>query len=226
MFYHDASEGLKKIRTAVIFELVATIFAIITGVIAIFAAMQLQETGANTLPAEAISPLAIVTLVASLAVMIFSLISFFMELSGLKMAANDDSNFQTARTLIFAAIITSVIAGVLQSFQGGGSTFSELSNIISNAVSMFVVYFVCKGASNLLNNIGHTVLARKGNTAATIIIVARLISTIAEAAVTFLGNNETVDMICAFILVGAGIAEIAGIFIYIRFLSDSSNALA
>ncbi len=225
MFFPDASEGLKKIRTAVIFELVATVFAVITGVMAIIAAMQMQQAGTDTMPAEAISPVAIITLIASLGIIVFSLISFFMELSGLKLAANDDSNFKTARTLIFAAIIFSVIAGFMQSLQGG-SLFSQLSQILSNCVSMYVIYLVCKGASNLLTKCGKTELASKGPSAAMVIICARLVNTIAQSASALIGNNETVDMISGILVTVAGIAEIIGIFIYIRFLSSASDAIA
>ena len=222
MKFPGAYEGIKKIRRAQILDIISGVLALVLAVIAIVAAFG-EDSG--KVSDEFLAAAALAVAVLTIVILILGLCSFFIELSGLGKAANDEENFKKARMVIFVAILASLIASILSSFHIGSDMITELASIISKCSSIIVVTYVCAGAGNLLEELGKPELAEQGKKVASIIAIAFLLSTIADAIPTFLGKNDITDLINGICSLIATVLSLIGTFSYIGFLKRTTNAM-
>ncbi len=209
----NAYEGVKKIFTAEILALIASICSTLMIVFGFFVIK--SKSGAGL----AVSGGGL--LVFALAAGVLAIIAFIIMIIGVNKASKDEPSFKTAFFLIIAGIVLSFIGG----FFSNNNTFQTIVTIVSDVVNLFITIFVIQGCINLANKVGNVDVQNKGATLYMLIIVSYALVVIAKI-LSMIFTNTGVTVAAAIIAIISGIISIVQYFLYLSFLSKTKAMLA
>ncbi len=160
MHYPAAKKGVASILKA---EIIYIISAVAMGV-----ALILLFTGLTG---------AIIGTIILAVAFVAELVAFIINLIGLHKAGNDEKSFKTGFIFALIGIVVSVVGGIL-SFIIGGIT-PDIVNLLSTAIEIIIVLYVCNGISALAGKIkGQQPIAVKAKKLMVVVIVLFTVSII------------------------------------------------
>ena len=157
MKFPNAHNGVKKVYTAEILSLIASITFVVAAVFAVVIALNVKNSDAETAIekiAGVYAGLAVFSIIGS----ILALVAFVLNLAGINSAKKDDGAFKTA--LIFA--LAGVVTALISTFFSKNETVSSLTVIISNLLEMLVAYYVVQGIINLAGKLKKSDMIEQG----------------------------------------------------------------
>ena len=212
MQFPNAYTGVKKIFTAEILSIIATVLVLIAAVAAVGVAYAGEASDSSGGGAVAL------VLVCTIAFLIISIISFFMNLSGLRTASQDEPNFQTA--LIFAVV--SIVATVISNVITSSEALTGILDILSDVATVLATYFVIRGIMALAEKLNNQEVAGKGNTVIILVFAAFALSLISS----ILGTYVLAETPAAVLSLISLIFSLVQYIVYLVFLSNGKKMLA
>ncbi len=212
MKFQNAYEGVKKIFTAEILSLIASVCTTIVMVLTVVGVIAASNDSAGG-AAAALGGV----VVLSLGAMVLAVISFIFQLIGVSKASHDEPAFKIVLYIIFAGIALSVI--------GGNATVKNITTILSSAVNLAVTVFIIQGIKNLAARLNNDEVINKGDTIFKIIIASYALIIIAQIVAAIAQNGTGAIIALVFILI-AGILSIVQYILYIIYLNKAKQMLA
>lgn len=208
-----AGQGLRKIYLSQVLSILAMVCAILLAVAALFTLGSAVGYGDDLATAGG-AGLTVILTIGTLALM---LVSFIFYLMGLSKAGDAHPSFKTAMTVVIASIVVAVVSSFVKE-----GFFAVVLDIVSTALEVAAVHFVCEGASELLRSVGEDALAVKGDNVRAIHLICggiEILCALLECISALSG--------AASILTGVGgIAGLVGLVMYMIFLKKSSVCLS
>lgn len=216
MTFPNAAKGVKKLFTAEVLTLIASIATIIGIILLIVTGAAAQ---ANSEGGAAAAGIGTIVLMAASAVL--ALIAAIMSLVGIIQAAKDEGAFKTA---LFAVVI-SVIAAIVSAIFSSNGTVQSICQIVQNIMSIAVTVFVISGVCNLADKLNNDEVAQKGRNILKIIVCVYALALIATIISLVFGGTFA-SVTAAIIALVAAILNVIGYFLYLSLLSKGKNMLA
>lgn len=131
---------------------------------------------------------------------------------GLYVAGQDVEECKKAMTLTLVNVIVSVV---------GAFVLKSVLGIVSNILSVVIVYLVCQGIGNALRNVGDSKSAAFGDTTSKMYVVCYAIAII----LSIIGLIPLIGIVAKVLLVPVAIVELVAGIRYIMFCYKSYNSL-
>lgn len=221
MKFPNASQGVKKLFTSEILNIIAgfllfigAIGAAIAAAGAMSAANQDSLTGGQT---AALLGGGAITAVFMFGGLVISIIAYIMMIVGLNNARKDDSNFNTAFIFVFVSLILSVISSFIP------GVFGQILSSISQLATMFVTVFIILGIRSLAIQLGNQQVENKGKTILYIIAAVYILAFIAKLVSTFTtASAAVVSGVLAVIVI---VLDIIAYIIFLTYLAQAKKML-
>lgn len=220
MRYPDAHNGIKKVYTAEIMTLLSTVLLLVGSIVAVFG---LSGSNAGQISEDIAAGSVLGGGALLLIAGVLSLIALILNLIGLHSAAKDEKNLKTAFAMALAALIAALVSGCI-GVSGGQSLAGSLINELSSIFSLFVVFYVIRGVSNLAVSLNNTQLQARGKTVTTLILVCLAASLVFSIFRTISGS-ATMTAVTGVCAVLAALTAIIGYVLYLSFLKKAVRML-
>ena len=172
MKFPNAFDGIKKLFTAEILEIVSIVAGVIAGIAGAIA-YGTDQTGHPEAVGAPAAIAAVVAIIAAILLIASAIISFL----GINNASKDEPEFKNAVTAVIVTIVLSVISGFLPDSL---KVVSALIDTVNTCLSVYISYTVVKGICNLAAQLNNAEMVERGNRVITYIIVAALLGAIAD----------------------------------------------
>ncbi len=209
MKFPNAYAGVKKIFTAEILSLIASVCLTITLAFTYLGVVSAQENS-TTGAVASVGGIALFGIAAA----VIAVVAFIIKIIGINKASLDEPSFKIALYLVIAGIAVSVISGFFQNNSTVQTIFSAVSDIIDLAISIFII----QGIRNLSVALNNEEMDNRGSTLFKIIIIVYALVIIARIISLIFSSNA--GRITAGVI--AIIAGILDIIQYILFLKVGS----
>ena len=224
MKFPNAAKGMKKIFTAEILTLLASIFLVVATCLIVFgyaAGMAGTETGSDDgiLLAGGSFLIALIFMIAWL---VLAVIAFIMNLVGVINASHDEQNFKSALIFLIIGIVSAILSGV---FANSNGTLSSMLYSLSSLMNIFVTIFVIAGGVKLADRLNRGDVSAKGSNILKIIVVVAVLSLIASLIATIMGGMIA-SVTAGVLAIVALILNIIQYFMYLSFLNQAKKMLA
>ena len=216
MRFPNAASGVKKLFTAQILGLIASVATIIGLIFLIFTA---AAADANAQGGAVAAGLGTIILMGASAVLI--LIGSIMTLVGIIQASKDEGAFKTALIAIIVSLVAAVIAGIFSS----NGLVQSICQIIQNVMSLAVTLFVINGVTNLAEKLNNTEVWSKGRNLLKVIVCIYALSLIASF-ISLIFGGIFVSMTAAILSLIAAILNVISYFLYLSLLNKGKKMLA
>jgi len=225
MKYPNAYQGIKKMFTAEILEIIASVCIFFAGIAAIVAAAGAIVPD----PAESAGLLgggliAAAVLMAGFGVL--SIIAIILLLVGLKRAGLDESRFNKGFSMALASLILSVAAAVLSTVNGGNNIFDDFATLVASILQIFAMLYVSQGISSLAEDLGDQAVAKSANSLYLVYSVLLIIEAIMRIVSAFLSNDLNMKTSSGVILMISSVIAIVAYIAYIVLLGKAKKMLS
>lgn len=216
MKYPNALNGLKKIYSAEILNLIVGILML---VMSVFGLMAFDES----LPKEQAEQYVLITGILLTASFIIMAIAYIMTFVGVKKAAKDEPVFKNAFTWILVGLVLSLGTSILSNFVSV-EKFERYINLGNRLASILVTVYIIIGVTTLAERIGDHEQVRRGSRLQNIIIFEYAISAVLELLSKFESQKvpETIMEICGVV---AAVLMVIAYFTFLKLLSRARKML-
>lgn len=216
MRFPNAASGVKKLFTAQILGLIASVATIIGLIFLIFTA---AAADANAQGGAVAAGLGTIILMGASAVLI--LIGSIMTLVGIIQASKDEGAFKTALIAIIVSLIAAVIAGIFSS----NGLVQSICQIIQNVMNLAVTLFVINGVTNLAEKMNNTEVWSKGRNLLKVIVCIYALSLIASF-ISLIFGGIFMSVTAAILALVAAVLDVVSYFLYLSLLNKGKKMLA
>ena len=216
MRFPNAASGVKKLFTAQILGLIASVATIIGLIFLIFTA---AAAGANAQGGAVAAGLGTIILMGASAVLI--LIGSIMTLVGIIQASKDEGAFKTALIAIIVSLVAAVIAGIFSS----NGLVQSICQIIQNVMNLAVTLFVINGVTNLAEKMNNTEVWSKGRNLLKVIVCIYALSLIASF-ISLIFGGIFMSVTAAILALVAAVLDVISYFLYLSLLNKGKKMLA
>ena len=172
MKFPNAFNGVKRLFTAEILEIIAIVVGAIAAIAGVFA-YGADQTGHQDVAGNAALVAVIVGVVAGIVLLAAAIISFL----GLNDAAKDEPEFKNAVTAVIVSFALAIVGSILPESAKG---ISSILDSASTVISVYVTYTVIKGISNLSSKLNNRDMVERGVRLVKYIIIAAVLGIVAE----------------------------------------------
>lgn len=216
MKFPNAAKGVKKLFTAQVLSLIASIATIIGIILLIVTGVAAK---ANSEGGTAAAGIGTIVLMAAAAVLV--LIAAIMSLVGIIQAAKDEGSFKTALFAIAISLVAAIVAAIFSS----NGTVQSICQVVQNIMSIAVTVFVITGVSNLADKLNNAEVSQKGRNLLKIIVCIYVLALIATIISLIFGGTFA-SVTAAILALVAAVLNVVGYFLYLSLLSKGKNMLA
>lgn len=216
MRFPNAASGVKKLFTAQILGLIASVATIIGLIFLIFTA---AAADANAQGGAVAAGLGTIILMGASAVLI--LIGSIMTLVGIIQASKDEGAFKTALIAIIVSLVAAVIAGIFSS----NGLVQSICQIIQNVMNLAVTLFVINGVTNLAEKMNNTEVWSKGRNLLKVIVCIYALSLIASF-ISLIFGGIFMSVTAAILALVAAVLDVISYFLYLSLLNKGKKMLA
>lgn len=223
MRFPNAFQGVKKLFTAEILNIIAWFcmcIAAVAGIVAVAGAAP-SANGASLTDAQAATALGggIGAVIFLVAYFVLALISFILTIIGLAKARKDDANFNIAFIFLFVNIALTFIGTLVT------GTFGGVLIAFGNIASLVMFIYTVLGIRSLAEQLNNEQVASKGKTILTILVCVYVLSFIARlvSAFTVTAVTTTISGILAIVSI---VLSIVGYIIFLTYLAQAKKMLA
>lgn len=212
MKYPNAYEGIKRIYRAEILEIVALVLTVAASVLPTFLTEGSSEANVG-----------IVTAAGGflIAMMVVSVIAFFLNISGISRASADEPEFKKAMIYTIGGIAAGLLANVFEE----GSIGVRLLEVVQSTARMFTMLAVINGIMALAKKLMNREEAARGKRAENLLFLVVGLSLILQLISVFLKESESLMMVGGLLGIVAMILMIAAICTYLKLLSRARKML-
>ena len=211
MNFPNAANGVKKIFTSQILEIVSAVAIFIGALMALI--MLVSASNANE---GATIGFGAGTLVFGLGGMVASI----LYIVGIVKAGRDDHNFKTALTFVIFGIGVSIVGSF---FQSTNTTVYGICTTIEKITDLCATCYVIQGIISLAEQLGNSVVANKGKTLLKVIFAVYAVAIIGVISYTLILINPALAVIGYVILCISLIISIVSYFLFLSLLAKAKN---
>lgn len=215
MNFPNAANGVKKIFTSQILEIVSAVAIFIGALMALI--MLVSASNANE---GATIGFGAGTLVFGLGGIIVSLVASILYIVGIVKAGRDDHNFKTALTFVIFGIGVSIVGSF---FQSTNTTVYGICTTIEKITDLCATCYVIQGIISLAEQLGNSVIANKGKTLLKVIFAVYAVAIIGVISYTLILINPALAVIGYVILCISLIISIVSYFLFLSLLAKAKN---
>ena len=212
MKYPNAFKGVKKLYTAQILSLIATVALLIAAFAALFmvGAAEAEEVGIG---AASLGVAALFGLAAA----VLAIIALVMKIVGLNAGAKDEPLFKTALSFAVAGIVVNALNAVLTSeiIQRIASTFAPVAEVL-------LIYYVVSAIRSLADKLGDSDMVQRAKGVITIVYVTFCVGILAQVLGQFVLTGKVADVVE---IVGY-VLEIVEFVVYLSYLAKAKKMLS
>ncbi len=231
MTYPNAFAGVKKIFSARILYLIATILLVGGAVYFMISAKMITPQGLDTTvleqlmddPANAAKTVGPASVPILVGVVLF-IVAFIMELVGLGKAGKDEGAFRTGLWIAIIGVVAILALGFIKPEKtvGAPTTVLEVvSNVISLLISVLVAFCIVKGIQNLAVKLDRADMLPQGKTI-NVFLWIQLVLCIVPVILPLFFESPVLSYVS---MVG-GLAGIIAFFMLLSYLGKAKNMLA
>lgn len=215
MKFENAFVGAKKIFTAEILSLVATVCSAFVLAFTFLGAVSVEE-GSGTGAVASLGGIAIFGIAAA----IVAVIAFIFKIMGVNSASKDEPAFKIVLYLIIGGIVVAIAASFIPN-----ETVKNIFTIIGDVVNVAVTVYIIQGFRNLAVKLGRDDVDTKGNNIFKIIIAMYLLIFVARI-ITLISSGAASLTIAGIFAIVAAILYIVVYVFYLSFLNQAKLMLA
>ncbi len=208
MKFPNAYNGIRKIFSAEILDLIASICMVIAAVLALVAASSSNEEGALA------GGLGFIAFMAAAGVL--AIIGFILKLVGVKVAGRDEERFDTAFVFAIFALILTIVSSVLTSLFGSNAIWDDLVRTITTLFELFVTLYIVNGIQALAQRLDRDDMVQRGRTYFILFLILYILRLLANLIPVFFGANTATAAISLTLIL---VASILSLIIYIMYLA-------
>ncbi len=219
MKFPNVADGVKKIYTAEILSLIASICGFVALVLGIFAiaSAALADSFVGVLAGG------IGAAVLGIAVLVLLLISFILGIVGVNRASKDEDEsgkhyFKLAFYMIIGAIVLSLVSGALSS----NATVRAFIDAISSGIQLATTCLIIYGIRDFAEKINDTELVAKAKNVITFLVASQVLAIITKALSDILKSTVT-TAISIVLAVASLIFSIIYYVLYLKLLSTAKK---
>ena len=204
MKFTNAFEGIKKIFIAEILALIASVCLTITlafTALGYVSAKTLSTTGA----VASLGGMAFFGIISA----VIAIIAFVLKIMGVNKASMDEPAFKIVLYLIIGGIAVSILGGFIPN-----NTVKSIFSVISDVVSLAITIYIIQGIKNLAAKLNNNEMITKGDTIYKIIIAIYAIIILARI-ITLIFNGTASYVVALVFIIIAGILSIVQYVFYI-----------
>ena len=215
MKFENAHEGVKKIYTA---ELLAILASVCVVAVAISGVVALAAGGVQS--AVAAGGAIIGAGIFGIAAGVLAIISFILSLVGINRASRDEDAFKKALYAAVAGIVISVIG----TFTKDGSLLNGLFSTLNGVCNLLVTFMVCQGVVNLAEKLENAAVSEKGRSVQKLLLTVWIIVIVVRLIVAVMGGAAA-GIFAGILSIVAGVIAIAAYFLYLGLLGRAKKML-
>ena len=220
--FKNAYEGIKKIFTAEIIMLIASIVALVGAIVTVTADPNAVKDALNNASGTSLPTSVVILGIVALAFGICALVAFILNLVGLVQAKKDEANFNTALLLTIAGIVVSILSGILSKNESVTSFLNTAVELAYLLATMFIVYGIISLAKQLKN----TPVETKGNKLLKLIVIVYGVGIAAKLLSAIFTAAKLDPIIIGIVGIISALLTVVSHLIYISLLSDAKKMLA
>lgn len=220
--FKNAYEGIKKIFTAEIIMLIASIVALVGAIVTITADPNAVKDALNNASGTSLPTSVVILGIVALAFGICALVAFILNLVGLVQAKKDEANFNTALLLTIAGIVVSILSGIFSKNESVTSFLNTAVELAYLLATMFIVYGIISLAKQLKN----TPVETKGNRLLKLIVIVYGVGIAAKLLSSIFTAAKLDPIIIGIVGIISALLTVVSHLIYISLLSDAKKMLA
>lgn len=204
MKFKNALNGISKIFTAEILDLIATFVIGITSIFLLVPDKNVALLSAGTL--------------ASIAG-ILMIIGAILNLVGIIQASKDERSFKAVIYLMILGVVLAIVSGFFNNIP----KISEISQAAGQIIDVLVSVLVILGFGNIAKQLGNTNIENKAQTLFKIIIVINIIIIAARVALVY--KNNLANVVAIVLMIVALVLGVVQFIMYLSFLSKTKKML-
>ncbi len=221
MKFPNAAKGVKRIFTAEVLNLIATICLAVAAVLIVVAVASGKFVSGRTSDALFGGSM-LGAILFALAWLVLTIIGFIMKLVGIINASKDEASFKSALVFLIVSIVASIVSSVLM--MNNVNTAGNLLYTFAQLVEVFITIFVIAGGVKLADRLNRGDVGSKGTNVLKIIIVVNVLMLIANLVSSFMGGIAA-SVVSGVLLIVALVLEIVQYFLYLSFLNKAKKML-
>lgn len=225
MKFPNAYQGVKKVFSSEILDIIAAVCIFIAGIAAVVAAAgtQAEDFGVAALAAGGGLLVAVIFLMASV---VLTIISEILKLVGLKKAGADETKFNSAFIMAIFVLIITVVSAILSTINGGRNIFDDLATGIAGILNIAMMIYVSQGITSLAEQLGNEKIAGTGRTVVTLYSVILLIGILVRTASGFMILDPNLAFASGILMIISAILSAVAYVIYVIFLGRAKKMLS
>lgn len=221
MTFPNAFQGVKKIFTAEILNLIGSVCLIIG-----FILMIVLVGAADTDNAGVGITSGIGFILFSAASGVLAIIAMILKLVGLKRAGEDEARFQTGFVLAIFALILTIVSSFVTSLTGSNGIWDDLVRTIATLFELLVTMYIVTGIQSLAQKLEREDMVQKGRTYLILFLILYIIRMIVTVIPVFFGSNETMSQVASILSLIAAVFSLIIYILYLVLLGKAKKMLA
>lgn len=215
MRYPNAAKGIKKIYLAEILGILALVLAIVMAIMVAGSHVDTSISGEEAAQALQAANVGTPFVIVGVVMMLLTLVSYFMNLSGVVNASKDDEGFKRALWALLASIAFGVVAAILEN---SNAKVASWLKVPSTLFELVVTIYVLEGIGNLARNLGKNDIADLSKQCRTWMMCALVLSAAAEAFVALGTTGSALNTTSG---IAASLLGIVAYVVYLRVLNKA-----
>lgn len=217
MNFPNAANGVKKIFTSQVLDIVSAIIFVIMAITSIVTVLSAVNENAGATVGFGLG-----SIVLALGGTVVAIVAAILMLVGVIKAGKDDQNFKTALAFIVLGIVAAVIGSC---FQSSNVFVYNICSTISKIADLCTTCYIIMGVISLAEQLGETAVAEKGKSLFKVILAVYVISILGMACYTVFYFNSAFAVIGGVILCISYIVSIVAYFLFISLLLKAKKML-
>lgn len=223
MTFPNACTGVKKIFTAQILKILSTVFLIVGAVSTLLtAAVFSVEAAESGGPGVGLAVVSIIFLAIG---GVLAIISFLMNIIGLRQAGTDEESLHMAFIVSIFALVIRFVSTLFDLLNVGSGIADNIAEAVGYVCEIFVIISVIRGITNLADRLHNEKVGSLGDKLSNVILVILVLALIANTIPIFLGTDVNVLTSATILEVASLVLTAVGYIIYLVFLGKASNML-
>ncbi len=218
MSYENARNGIGKVFTAEVLNIIVAVCTLITGIFLVLAigAASAESTGGAI--ASGIGGV-----LFSVAAGVIGIIAFILQLVGLNKAGQDSEQIKKAFTITIVGLIVAILFGILNSAFPSATWIKGIGDVVGAILGLLVTYNILFGCAGLKSE-----LTDKANSTwkmYMIVIILDIVIGIVSVILGALGITTVSAVAYAIVLIADFIFDIVAYIMFLSFLNNARKVL-
>lgn len=218
MSYENARNGMGKVFTAQVLEIIAAVCTLITGIFVVLAIGAASAESSGGAIASGIGGV-----LFSVAAGVLGIIAFIIQLVGLNKAGQDSEQLKKAFTITIIGLIVAILFGILNSAFPTATWIKGLGDVVGTVIGLVVTYNVLFGCAGLKSE-----LTEKANGTwkmYMIVIILDIVIGIVSIILGALGVTAVSAIAYAIIIIADFVFDIIAFIMFLSFLNLARKTL-